>query len=164
LLAVRFPHVFEEIGGQSEDWDDTWSSKYNLNLGQRITGVIVEVKTGRLNAKMLETSFAYECLTTALYRLGFWPQGHCYEVANQLASVSTWYDNGFQVAKLLIMAETPPHSATIPPCLQMTLTQVETFIERRMEKYTRRKSADRMFFPDDLSQYFAWKTGVNRGK
>ncbi len=44
LLAVCFPHVYEEIGGQPDDWDSrfrTWS----FSLDEDIIGLIVEVKT-----------------------------------------------------------------------------------------------------------------------
>jgi hypothetical protein len=44
LLAVRFPHVYEEIGGQSGDWDSRFST-WGFSLDEDIIGLIVEVKT-----------------------------------------------------------------------------------------------------------------------
>ena len=59
LIAVRFPHVYEEVGGQpgreeeSEgregDWDPRFSN-WGFSLKTEVIGLIVEVKTGDLSS------------------------------------------------------------------------------------------------------------------
>src|SRR5258706_8881760 len=46
LLAVRFPHVYEEIGGQPNDWDDRLKD-WGFLLEKELIGLIVEVKTSK---------------------------------------------------------------------------------------------------------------------
>ena len=70
LLAVRFPYVYEEIGGQNEDWDNTFS-EWGLNLNKDIIGLIVEVKTGRIVTRRINQAFNCERLKYSLQRLGF---------------------------------------------------------------------------------------------
>src|SRR5262245_60877427 len=45
VVAVRFPHVFEEIGGQPHDWDEQFE-RWGINLARDTIGLVVEVKTG----------------------------------------------------------------------------------------------------------------------
>ena len=47
LIAVRFPHVSEEIGGQPDDWDERFE-RWGVDLGKTI-GLVVEVKSGEWN-------------------------------------------------------------------------------------------------------------------
>ena len=46
LLAVRFPLVFEEIGGQRDDWDNERFAEWGLDHFNRTVCVIAEIKTG----------------------------------------------------------------------------------------------------------------------
>ena len=41
--------------------------------------------------------------------------------------------------------------------LTMTLSDIDEFISRRIQKYKDRKNRDRVLFPDDLLQYMVWK-------
>jgi hypothetical protein len=51
LLAVRFPNVYEEIGGHADDWDTEKFARWGFDLVQQVIGLIVEVKTGKDNAQ-----------------------------------------------------------------------------------------------------------------
>jgi hypothetical protein len=43
--------------------------------------------------------------------------------------------------------------------LNITLQEAECFIQERLNKYSDSKMQARMFFPDELMQYFVWKAG-----
>jgi hypothetical protein len=45
LLAVRFPHVIENIGGQYEDWDHQNFGDMDFPLDDKIICLLVQVKT-----------------------------------------------------------------------------------------------------------------------
>src|SRR3990170_7441706 len=63
ILGVRFPHVYEEIGGQRHDWDEALMSQVDFN---EPVAVICEVKTGDLGAKPV---FSQEKISYAVQRL-----------------------------------------------------------------------------------------------
>ncbi len=44
--------------------------------------------------------------------------------------------------------------------LNITLQESESFIQKRLNKYKDTKMQARMFFPDELMQYFAWKVDM----
>lgn len=46
LLAVRFPYVSEDVGGQARDWDPRFMADWGIDLAGRTVGLIVEVKSG----------------------------------------------------------------------------------------------------------------------
>jgi hypothetical protein len=150
ILAVRFPHVFETVGGQADDWD-TWFQKSGFALEQKFTGLIVEVKTGKLGSKDVIKVFSEERLLYALQRTGFWPQDECRYIARELQTDAGYQTEGYHVAKLLISSSVPKGSG-LPPCYQLRLKVVNAFIKARMQKYKDHKEPDRMFFPDDLIQ------------
>lgn len=157
LLAIRLKHVYEPIGGQTEDWDD-WFQDNGLQLADKVIGLMVEVKTGRFNASHIKKSFSKERLTYGIQRLGFYDHTsptiqHKVESLQQFPVVTSDY---YQIAKLLVTRETVERE-DLPPCLHITLPHIENFISHRMRKYAREKEGSRFFFPDDLIQYFAWK-------
>ena len=41
----------------------------------------------------------------------------------------------------------------------ITLLEAETFVKKRLRKYSDPKRQARMFFSDELMQYLAWKAG-----
>lgn len=160
LLAVRFKHVYEEIGGQPTDWDD-WFQRNNLEFNDRVTALIVEVKTGHRRPENIERSFSPTRIESAVRRFGFYReeetvQRRILELRQQGITTSRRY----QIAKVLVTTY-PTNLTNYPPCLHITLPEIEQFITQRMERYANRKSGDRFFFPDDLIQYFAWKARDN---
>ncbi|SHF32168.1 hypothetical protein SAMN02745195_02362 [Thermoanaerobacter uzonensis DSM 18761] len=48
LLAIRFPYVYEEIGGHSNDWDSEKFSEWGFNIEKNNLALIVEVKSGKM--------------------------------------------------------------------------------------------------------------------
>lgn len=155
ILAVRFPHVFETVGGQADDWDK-WFQHNGFALEKEITGLIVEVKTSpHLGSEAVKRAFSKDRLLYALERTGFWPQKECHRIAGKLHAGAAYKTEVYHVAKLLI-SNSVPVGEDLPPCFQLRLNDVNSFIQARMQKYDFRKAPDRMFFPDDLIQYLAW--------
>lgn len=68
LLGLRLPYVFEEVGGQNNDWDEELLAELNPEL---MTGIICEVKTGSFNEDDL---FRKKYLHYCLDRFGFMPE------------------------------------------------------------------------------------------
>lgn len=161
VLGVRFKHVYEPIGGQPDDWDD-WFGECGIDLTARTTGLIVEVKTGlNFGPNKIQNSFSHERLTYAIRRFGFYQEEEANEVSLQLVDRACVEKESFQVAKILVTEDDMDAHPDWPSCYQLTLGKIVEFIERRMERYSPRKSNDRFRFPDDLSQFFAWKAGVD---
>lgn len=158
LLAVRFKHVYEPVGGQKDDWDK-WFEENGLIFGNRVTGLIVEVKTGRVEPELAEKAFSKARLRYAVKRFGFYHDSSTVDArVTELASNSVVTSKRYRIGKLLVTAKTVNSLQTYPPCLHITLSDIEDFISKRMEKYSDRKLGDRFFFPDELIQYFAWKS------
>src|SRR5688572_18351639 len=68
VLAIRLPFVYEEIGGNEDDWDESLSKELGFD---HTIGVICEVKTG---AYRLENIFRPEYIAYSIARLGFMPK------------------------------------------------------------------------------------------
>jgi hypothetical protein len=157
LLAVRFPHVFEVIGGQERDWD-TWFQQNLVDFEANPVGLLVEVKTGAsASLPDMRRAFKQDRLRAAIHRLGFWPPDECEGVVNLLTERSYARGDGYTVAKLAITTRLLPSERVKDVCLNRSLSEIESFIHNRMQAYADPKLRDRMFFPDDLIQYFAWK-------
>jgi hypothetical protein len=73
LLAVRFPHVWETVGGQEDDWDADLLRTLGHD-GRQILGVFVQVKTGEDDARRVGELRAYfsKHLEYLVHRFGFW--------------------------------------------------------------------------------------------
>ena len=67
LLAVRLSFVYEEVGGQLDDWDEKLLN--NLDAS-KIIGILCEVKTGKYKEKKL---FKRQYIEYALNRFGVIP-------------------------------------------------------------------------------------------
>ena len=67
LIAVRFPHVSELIGGQPDDWDPRFKDWY-LQLTDDTIGLIVEVKSGGWSKSKVEARHRH--MEKAIKRLG----------------------------------------------------------------------------------------------
>lgn len=179
VLAVRFPHVYETIGGEKEDWDNKRFEKWGLDHNKQTLGFIGEIKTGEgYKYKTVNGAFNLDRLQYALHRLGFFEEGKVKDIARQLYGVPSVTIGGFTVAKLFIYPEDAPpvpkqrkprkieevgdkdrdeDDLEVVPCLHLTLEEIEEFIKNRMHAYAKHKSGARMFFSGDLIQYFAWK-------
>ena len=144
LIAVRPPHVFEEIGGKDEDWDVY--IKEHCDFTQYV-GLLCEVKTGMFNAKKV---FQDKHLKVGVHRLGLILPD---EVENVVAVLST--QSGFperptrkMICKLLISPKETPSTKY----LNRSIAQIEYFILNRVQKYAGEKYASRMFFHSTMFQ------------
>jgi len=143
ILAIRPPHVFEEIGGKPDDWDHKLQEQLYF---RRTIGVICEVKTGGYSTKEL---FKPEHVNYCLGRLGFVPRDHVAAVGKDLASRKAVDIAGnYQVCKLLIANGGDPDGVF----LFCALESVIKFLRARVAKYGKEKYRDRMFFSSILFQ------------
>lgn len=141
LLAVRPPFVFEEVGGQPEDWDEKLS---DLFADSFTLGLICEVKTGRFDRQKL---FQTRNVFYSLARLGLIP--------NPLPATEQLiyrrhvdFEGNVRVAKLLIASDKTEDDEFY--CV--TISDIRNFLRRRFEKYGEAKFRDRHFFPSELIQ------------
>lgn len=158
IVAVRFPHVCEPVGGQWDDWDKRFE-EWGLGLTDVPIGLIVEVKSGKWWPGQLERHLAdrHWRVPYAIKRLGMFDPLEAEDIANDLFEKKMVYKNGFKVAKLFVGKTIPGQS-----WLHLELDEVEDFIRKRMEKYAEPKLRDRMFFDGDLIQFFAWRGSRDR--
>ncbi len=83
ILAVRHPHVYEEIGGQTGDWDRRFMH-WGVDINAHPVGLIVEVKSGRdttVSRENIVKTFSADRLKYAVQRLGFWSRDDSARIA-----------------------------------------------------------------------------------
>jgi hypothetical protein len=163
LLAVRFPHVFEEVGGKQDDWDDGRMREWGLPYTERPVCLICEVKSGKYDQNDLARPFGRARIIYALHRLAALAPDDIHGVGERLEQSAVLEHGGVTFGKLLIATRVRPLPQQGQPWLGMTLNDCVEFIEARMRKFREQKHAARMFFPDDLVQFFAWRAGVGNG-
>ncbi|SRR6266851_2698574 len=157
LLAVRFPHVYEEIGGQSGDWDSRFRT-WGFSLEEDIIGLIVEVKTSpNAHRSTIErNSFNQNRIRQAVQRIGMFMLEDTGDIARELQNTAVTTKRGpYRLGKLLFSQR-----AMRGAWLNITLQESEQFIRDRLHKYSDPKRQARMFFPDELMQYLAWQASV----
>jgi len=157
LLAVRFPHVYEEIGGQPDDWDSRFRT-WGFSLEEDIIGLVIEVKTSpNANRTTIErNSFNQTRIRQAVQRMGMFKLEDTQDIAHELQNTAVTTKRGpYRLGKLLF-SQRPVRGAW----LNITLEESEQFIKDRLQKYSDLKRQARMFFPDELIQYLAWKSAL----
>lgn len=142
LLGIRLPYVFEEIGGQKNDWDDALVNELDPAL---MTGVICEVKTGGFTEDDL---FRKKYLAYCVDRFGFMPElsKHTDQIFENKVSVFEYEKQKFQILKLFISNT----EAKRKDFLQLRIKHLREFIEKRIQKYQEQKWQDRLFFQSDF--------------
>lgn len=168
ILAVRFPHIYEDIGGQSKDWDNERFDKWDIGFRENIVCMVCEVKTGKYKKSTVNQAFGKKRMEYVISRLGVIPHENVPEVTAKLLedSVFKLETKGLVLGKLLIdvpklrPTESAEHNLVLTPCLRISLQDAAIFIKKRMKHYSRQKRVSRMFFPGDLIQYLAWSEGV----
>lgn len=153
LLAIRFPHVFEEVGGQADDWDRRRFDEWGLDLSRPIV-VIAQVKTGR--EQTCRGAFTEAKLRRALRRVGLWEAGDVKTCAQKLHKVALVSDPKAQIMKLLV-AEEPQQQ--LDSYRTLPLRDALAFVRQRFDAYRETKRADRLFFHDELIQFLASNEG-----
>ncbi len=154
VLGVRLPFTYEEIGGRDDDWDPFL--RQHLNFAGPI-GIVCEVKSGYYRAADL---FRQDVLRYAIARLGFVPPGSVAKLAADLEDKAiAVLSDGTQIAKLLVARREGEG-----PFIMRGLTDVERFLQQRVEKYPKQKYADRMFFGPVLFQAIIEQTAGHLGE
>jgi len=149
LLALRFPHVFEEVGGQVSDWDRARFEGWGLSL-ERPLVLVVQVKTGREGTD--GGAFHRPSILQALCRTGLWTPEAAEACATSLEGAATHDTAEAQVAKLLVASQPRAQEDRYQV---LPLSGALAFIQARFRAYAQAKQADRLFFPDDLIQFLA---------
>jgi hypothetical protein len=153
VLAIRFPNVFEEVGGQENDWDDWLRGRFNFD---KIIGIICEVKTGGYEKNKL---FRKNNVQYCVGRLGFVPQRHIGEVSNQFDGQQIIDLNSqYQLGKLLIAN----NGSETERYFYIDLGSIISFLDRRIERYPEEKYRDRMFFSSILFQSMIDRVALKR--
>lgn len=103
LIAVRFPHVSEQIGGQPDDWDERFK-QWGVDLVGKTIGLIVEVKSGVwrenvLSERLNNRNWRVDC---AIRRLGMFSPHEVAEVASKLEKHPIESLREYTIAKLLV--------------------------------------------------------------
>ena len=158
LLAMRWPNVEETINEVGVGYDSNRFSEWGINLESQITGLIVEVKTGKNapNTNDMENSFSPERIKRAIKRFGFWDCAGTTRAAEYLSSKSIYSDSSISVGKLLISSKLPTNEMG-NSYLRLKLEDAENFILNRVNCFNSLKQESRLFFPSDLMQYIIWK-------
>ena len=162
LLAVRFRHVYEEIGGQTNDWDNERFRRWGLDHFNRTVCVIGEIKTGRYDEDDVNRAFDLRRLLYAIRRFGVMASPECDDVGFRLSNKDVVTHGEFSFAKVLVAnsALRRRRTGNVTPHCQIELKDAVEFIRTRMNRYPGHKEPARMFFPGDLIQFFAWEAGV----
>jgi hypothetical protein len=149
LLALRLKHSQEKVDGQMLQADGALETQLAA-IGRNVT-LIVQVKTGHETAP--GRAFERARLEYAIGFLGVVPPDLVNGLAGKLAEKpSVEFSTDWTIAKLWV-AEEPTNSGALSVTLQAALK----FICARLASHTERKYADRLMFPDDLMQFFAWQ-------
>ncbi|HEX8671949.1 MAG TPA: hypothetical protein VF710_08680 [Longimicrobium sp.] len=139
LIGIRPPHVYEEVGGQHDDWDEFL--KQRLEFGRRTVGLICEVKTGRFEADEL---FRLDSVRYAVGRLGLVPKEEIERITTALTrQACTETVGGVLICKLLLAN----NYQAADRYLTHSLEAAEGFLNERVRRYPADKFGDRMFFP-----------------
>lgn len=161
LIAVRFPHVYEEVGGRrgheentegrDGDWDKRFSD-WGFSFETEVIGIIVEVKTGDLGStrKLVEAlnSFRRERIKAAVQRMGMFERKSVDDFWVKNLSLHEVFpvqeDRApYRIGKLLISLE-PVSKARLDQLeqekvdnhvLNITLEEIDDFIKMRLWKY-----------------------------
>lgn len=155
LLAVRFPYVSEDVGGQPDDWDKRFSDDWDIDLAAETVGVVVEVKSGGWDANDLTDPAREWRVRDGLKRIGMISPDQLDEAVAELRDRPITRAGGFTSVKLFIGDGAIPHDT---PWLHVQLENVDQFVRQWMRNYRYLKSKDRLFFGGDLIQYLAWRS------
>jgi len=139
LLAIRATHVFEEDGGQDDDWDDSLITHEDR---QRFIAIICEVK--RRENYLVDTVFRPREIRYALNRFGILGRKQTKQVAEALIQRPRIDpSHSFQVRKLFIGDVL---KGGVPPCDFVPFRHAQDFFKRRAEKYRNEKREARVLF------------------
>lgn len=149
IIAVRFPHVYEEVGGKPVDWDTQFFKSFVPDLP---IGLLCEVKTGR-NVDV-DSLFKPENVSYAVGRFGFTPHistPYYTELVSSVEQKANTVRSNFQIAKVLFSKKDGLKNND--RFFHFPLSHLKKFLQDRIRKYQREKYQDRMYFPSNMMQY-----------
>jgi hypothetical protein len=149
LLAVRFPYISEDIGGNTHDWDKRFQ-QWGADLNADTIGIIAEVKSGSYNRKDIDRILDAERTRRALLRLGIFKPAEP-AVSQNIAAAKIRHSDKM-VLRLLIA---PYNYYGTDAFLFLSLAEIDEFLQSRLGRYADVKNADRLFFQSSLLQYLA---------
>lgn len=169
LLALRPPGVFEEVGGQPNDWDDRLFRALGVHPDVTTVGLVVQVKGGDSPAEP-GPAFQEDRLDYAVKRLGMlgsndYVKADVVQALTRHAKYELSNPSGgpphIVVAKLVIGGcfngagdEPQFHDGYF----SMSLRHAVTIIKKRVEEdWKTRKQGDWDHFPGDLIQFLIWE-------
>ena len=142
LLAIRFPYVYEKVGGQFDDWDNKLLNHFDKDA---IICVLCEIKTGNYDVNNI---FKSKSVKYALTRFGFKPGLEEYAKKLDISksvSISFNYQK-YQIAKIFVSNNLNQEDCNF---IHFPLSTLKNFISDRITKYKCEKWQDRMFFPSN---------------
>jgi len=152
IIAVRFPFVFEEIGGQPGDWDKTLFDFFDPTLP---IGLLCEVKTGRVKVHEI---FRPQNISYAVGRFGFVEDPA--EISENISQKAYFVEQRkFQIAKILFSNRDTVQNDQF---FHISLTHTRRFLQTRISNYPKEKFQDRLHFNSELIQDLIDTTVNNR--
>ncbi len=153
LIAVRYPHVYERIGGQDNDWDEGLLEAIGHD-GQKTLITFVQGKTGQADGDQVEEIAKYftNHLDYLVKRMGLWPVEEASGIAGEFDRVDVLPMEKHALSKMVVL-RTPRSRQRRPPWIDWPFQRVIHFIHDRMQKYAPDKFEDRMHFPDSIIQF-----------
>lgn len=148
ILAVRPPHVYEEFGGNWNDWDEHLRRLFDPN---RTLGIICEVKAGDYDhADILKE----ENVKYSLKRLGFVPYHEIDSIAEELKTKKhVDVGHSYRVIQLLLSNRIPQEDRKF---YYFSIKYIRNFIKQRMKNYPI-KGSDWTFFQSSIIQEIIWE-------
>lgn len=151
LVAVRFPYVFEPVGGQENDWDIDVLRSLGHD-GNRTLVTFVQVKTGQDGNQVAEIAdYFRNHLAYLVERMGLWPRARTLEIVEEFNQTGVLPKDQYVLSKVVVL-RTARRRRNEMPWVELPFRQVIHFIMNRLVKYAPDKFADRMQFPDPIIQ------------
>ena len=149
IIAVRFPFVYEEVGGQPNDWDTQFFKSFVPDLP---IGLLCEVKTGR-NVDV-DNLFKPQNVSYAVGRFGFTPHNttpNYTELVSSVEQKAHTVRSDYQIAKVLFSKKDGLKKND--RFFHFPLSHLIRFLKGRFRKYPKEKYKERMFFSSNMIQY-----------
>lgn len=160
LLAIRFTYVYEEIGGQNADWDREQFEGWGIEIDKFHLAFIVEVTSAQnISHCSIKSKFSDERLKQAIWRFGIFPKEDVSCLVERLQNEKYIEKGNWIVAKLAVTDRTISSQGQ-GPRLHLLLKDADIFLQKRIKAYSS-KYSDRMYFPETLIQYLAWRENLN---
>jgi hypothetical protein len=140
ILAIRHPFVYEDVGGQEDDWDPKLRNFLDFNC---IVGVICEVKTSSVRRPFPDRN-----IEAGIDRFGFFADSS--NAKKALLNREEYSEDNYQIVKLLIANQN--RISNTRRCFLIPLPHARNFIKGHIRKYLQDKYAQRFFFKSTLIQ------------